>query len=134
MPIIKITKSDLMKTKNVSTGWWGAKIIKIYPPAKSKAGDSVNYPIDFELEDNPKHGQNANGKVITKGFNSKLIGMLGPLFDAIGIKVIDDNYDTDLLLGKKCDVKVVQTSQGGLLYDNIDAFLPYGKGQEGSPF
>src|SRR6266852_960348 len=115
MPVINITQADIMKTKNVNPGWYGAKVIKVHPLAPSKAKDSINQAIDIELE-------NSDGKVITKTYNSKLIGMIAPLIEAAMGKALDPgSFDTDLLLGKKVDVKVVPVVQDGIIYDNIEA-------------
>jgi hypothetical protein len=127
MPVINITQADIMKTKNVNPGWYGAKVIKVYSLEPSKAKDSINQKIDIELE-------NSDGKVITKTYNSKLIGMIAPLIEAAMEKSVDPgSFDTDLLLNKKVDVKVVPVVQDGIVYDNIDAILPYGKGRSGQP-
>lgn len=128
MPVIQVTQADIMKTKNVNPGWYGAKVIKVYPLEPSKAKDSINQKLDIELEA-------TDGKVITKTYNSKLIGMIAPLIEAAMGKPLDPgSFDTDQLLNKKVDVKVVPVVQDGIIYDNIDAVLPYGKGREGQGF
>lgn len=119
MPIIPITQADLMKTQNLDPGWYGAKIVKVHSTEKAKSGTSFNYPIDAEVE--------GTGKVITMTFNSILIGKLNPLWKACtGTELTPSNTDTDQLLGKKFDGKVGPRLYEGNMYDEFQAFLPYG--------
>ena len=125
MPIIPITKADLMKTTNLDPGWYGVQVIKVYPLEKATNSDSTNQKIDGEVE--------GTGKVITMTFNSVLWGKLAPLWKACTGKELEEGKtDTDLLMGKKFDGKVGPRLYNGNLYDEFQAFLPYGasKGQQ----
>ena len=134
MPIIKITAADLKKTENSEPGWYGATISKIGDLKTSSKGDSVNLTISFLLE-------GSGGKELDHNFNSKLIGTINPLIAATngnGIKLKEGeeiNFDTDNLLGKKLDVKVIVDIYNGIPINKIDGFLPYGKGRnQQTPF
>lgn len=124
MPIIKVTKADLMKTVNLETGWYGSTITKVYPIETAASGKSYNHKFDAEVE--------GTGKVITMTFNSLLIGKMAPLYKSCtGKEIPEGEFDTDELLGKKFDGKVGQRLYEGNMFDEFQAFLPYGtsKGQ-----
>lgn len=128
MPIIKVTAADIAKTKNLEPGWYQAQVIKVHPLEKSSEGGSINQKIDFLIE-------NANGKEITCTFNSKLMGKIAPLVEtATGTIFQPGEFDTDLLQGKKVDVKVQPNLYNGNLIDKIVLFLPYGKSKDVAPF
>lgn len=128
MPIIKVTAADLAKTLNLETGWYGAQVVKVHPPSKSSGGDSVNYKMTFLIEHPSK-------KEIDVTYNSKLMGKVAePYFAAFGKVMGEGEFDMDLFLGKKMDVKVQPVVYNGNLIDNITAYLAHGKGKEGSPF
>lgn len=125
MPIIKVTKADLMKTVNLEPGWYGAQIVKVHPLEKATKGNSINHKFDAEVE--------GTNKVITITFNSQLIGKIAPLWKAITGKEVSEEFDTDELMGKKFDGKVGQRMYNDVMYDDFQAFLPYGtsKGMTG---
>ena len=128
MPIIKITAADIQKNKPLESGWYGATIIKIGELVKAKSDPtSVNLPITFLID-------NTDGKEIEKAFNSKAMGMIVPLVEAVRndgkIKPEDFNLNTDELFSKKVDVKVVVDTYEGRLNNKIEGYLPYGKSKE----
>ena len=128
MPVLKITQADIEKVKNLEPGWYGAIICKVHPLKKSSAGDSLNQQIDFQIE-------GAKGKEIPVTFNTKLLGKIAPLWEsALGTLMGEGEFDTDILMGKKVDVKVVQALYNGNMIDNIQMYLPYGKSKEQSVF
>ena len=134
MPIIKITAADLKKTENLEPGWYGATIARVGDLKTSSKGDSINCPITFLIEE-------TGGKELEHSFNSKMIGLIKPLIEAAngnGLKLKEGeemNFDTDTLLGKKVDVKIVTDVYNGIPLNKIDGYLPYGKGRnQQNPF
>lgn len=128
MPVLKITKADIEKTKNLEPGWYGAKICRVHTLAKSAKGDSLNQQIDFLIE-------NGSGKEISVTFNTKLLGKIAQLWEpAMGVPLDEGDFDTDMLLGKKVDVKVQPVLYNGNNIDNIIMYLPYGKSKEAAAF
>lgn len=128
MPVLKITKADIAKTKNLEPGWYGAKIIRVHPLKKSGDSLSINQAIDFLIE-------GPEGKEIPVTFNSKLWGKLAPLWKAaLGVELDEGEFDTDMLIGKTVDVKVQAREFNGNMLDNILMYLPYGKSKEVAPF
>jgi hypothetical protein len=128
MPIIKVTKADILKTRNVTPGWYSCQVVKVHPPTKSKEGNTINYVFDCRILD----GQECAGKEIPARFNSFVIGNLVPfVFACTGIEMDENNdFDTDKLLGAKFDGKVVPKNFEGNIYDNFEAYIPYGAGKD----
>ena len=124
MAIIKITKADILKTKNVTPGWYKCQVVKVHPPTKAKDSDTINYVFDCVL----LPGQEAEGKEIPARFNSALVGKMAPFYYAITGKQIDPEagIDTDDLAGGKFDGHVVPKPYEGAIYDNFDNFMPFG--------
>ena len=134
MPIIKITAADLKKTENLEPGWYGATIARVGDLKTSSKGDSINCPITFLIE-------GTEGKELEHSFNSKMIGLMKPLIEAAngnGLKLKEGeemNFDTDTLLGKKVDVKIVTDIYNGIPINKIDGYLAFGKGRsQQNPF
>lgn len=128
MPVLKITKADIAKTKNLEPGWYSAKVCRVHALAKSSKGDSLNQQIDFLIE-------GGEGKEIPVTFNTKLMGKIGDLWKAaLGKDLTEGEFDTDMLLGKNVDVKVQPVLYNGNMIDNILMYLPYGKSKEALPF
>lgn len=127
MPIIKVTKADILKTQNCTPGWYSCQVVKVNAPEKSSGGGSINYVIDCVI----LPGQEKEGKVIPARFNSQLIGKIAPLwFACTGTEISEDGLDLDELMGKKFDGKVVPNNYNGVMYDNFDSFVPYGRGKD----
>ncbi len=128
MPIINITAADVLKSRNIDPAWYGATITKIGDLIASSAGDSVNCKITFTIE-------GTEGKEIDRTYNSKAIGMIIPLFAAVkGVDIstiTPENFqiNTDELLNKKVDVKVVLEQYQGRYTNKVEDVLAYGKGR-----
>jgi hypothetical protein len=136
MPIIKITAADLKKTQNLEPGWYGATVVRVGDLKTSSKGDSINCPVTFLIE-------GSEGKELEVSFNSKLIGLIKPLIEAAfnGSKKVSlkegeaMNFNTDELVGKKVDVKIITDVYNGVPINKIDGYLMYGKGKsQQTPF
>lgn len=128
MPIIKMTKADLAKTLNLNPGWYQAKIIRVHPPAKSSAGNSINFKIDYLIE-------HSSGKEIPVTYNSQLLGKLNEPYKAIfGMDMNEGEFDLDQWVGKTLDVKIQPVEYNGNMIDNIVQYLPYRKSLEAQVF
>lgn len=129
MPIIKVTKADLAKTLNLNPGWYQAQIVRVHPPKKSSAGDSINFQLDYLIE-------HSSGKEIPVTYNSKLMGKINEPYKAVFGKDMDTDteFDLDQLLGKKLDVKIQPVEYNGNMIDNIVGCLPYKKSMEANPY
>jgi len=132
LPIIKVTAADIAKNKNIEAGWYSAQITAISPWKPSKDKGSQNLEITFLID-------GTDGKEINRFYNSKAIGMIIPLFEAIREEEISAGeaamLDTDELLTKQCDVKIAVDIYEGRPTNKIEGFLPYGKGKgQQAPF
>lgn len=133
MPLINFTPGDILRQKLIPEGWYGAKITQILGPKQSSKGDSINFDFDFTLDEKSP----APGKVITRTFNSKAIGMLVPLIAAcrgVTVETITNDptalktFDTEECLNKQIDVKVIRDLYEGQMSNKVDGFLPRGMG------
>ena len=125
MPIIKVTQADLEKSKVIEPGYYSATVSGVSGLEKSKDGASLNQKITFRLE--------GVGKEIDHYFNSKAMGMIAPLYKAVfGSEMKEGEFDTDTLLGKKLDVKVITDIYQGSMNNKIDGFVPFGGGKSAS--
>jgi hypothetical protein len=135
MPIIKMTQGDILRSKTVEAGWYGMQITKVHPPKMSKGGDSMNFPIEFTFLDGP-----APGKTIDHYYNNKAMGMMVPVIQCAMGKTVEVGpdgtfeFDTDALLNKKVDAKIVVDTYEGSLINKIQEFLPFGQGKATQPF
>lgn len=125
MPVIAFSKADVLRTKTVDTGWYEATITRIDGPKEAKSGGSLNFDVIFTLgEKSP-----IPGKELNRTFNSKAISMMIPLVAAAKGEAVNENgfqLDTDDLLNKKVDIKVVVDTYEGQLLNKVEEFLPHG--------
>jgi hypothetical protein len=129
MPIIKITRADIEKLKTLEGGWYGATITKVSDPTPSNDKQSINTIVTITID--------IVGKEMNQYFNSKLIAMIIPLYEAVMGKRITEELDLDTghLLGKKLDVKLTTEIYKGNSQNAIEGYLPYGAGaNQKAPF
>lgn len=128
MPVITFTQGDILRGKLLDPGWYTFKITTINQ-ITAKAGGSINTVVTFELRNHA-----AQGKEIQLYFNSKAKSGIIPVFAAVvGPVEPGSPYDTDDLLNKEIDCKVVHDTYEGNLKNDITEFLPAGKGAGQTP-
>lgn len=129
MAVIRITPADVKMLQVKENGWYGASITQVSDPTPNKAKDSLNTIIVFTLED---------GKEIKQYYSHKLIAMILPLVEAVTetkVPIEGFELDTDILKGKKCDLKLTTVIFNGNPKNEIEAYLPYGQGKnQQAPF
>lgn len=126
--IIKLTAADLLKGQPIAPAWYDAEVVK-NEHKTSKDGASLNYVYTFRIA-------SANNAEIEHYFNSKAPGMMTPFIAATLKKGVQEiisgmedgsiNFDTDVPLGKKYKIEVVNEPYEGRLTNKIKAFLPEG--------
>ena len=129
MPIIKITKADIERIKVLDPGWYGCTISKVVGNEPAKDKQSINTIVTFTID--------KVGKEIPVYYNSKLMAMIIPLYEAVSGKKHTEDFDldTDSLMGKKLDVKLGTTIYNGIPQNQIEGYLPYGQGaNQKAPF
>lgn len=131
MPIIKFTTADILRSKLIDEGWYPAKVTEIQGPIVSTKGDSHNFIVRYTLGDKSP----APGKIIEEYFNSKAMGKMIPLVAACKgsdtSTIVDNpaefNLDTDEILGKELDLKVIREQYEGQWNNKAGGYLPKGK-------
>lgn len=129
MPVIKLTKADVLRSQNLENEKWYSWVIKSFTgPKPSKDRQSLNFEMTLELIDcDPE----LDGKEIRRTYNSKMFSMLIPLQAAVlGIPVdqmpkADTDLDTDAFVGKKIDGRYVLELYEGQLIGKCENYLPY---------
>jgi hypothetical protein len=129
MAVIKITKADVEKLKTLENGWYGCTISKVSDPVPSADKQSINTIVSLTID--------GVGKEIQQYFNSKLIAMILPLYEAATGEKITGDFDLDpsVMVGRKVDVKLGTTIYKGNPQNEVQGFLPFGSGaNQKAPF
>ena len=126
MPVIQFTTADVLRAKTLEEGYYSFLISGVLGPATDKSGSGVNYKFQHTLIDvSPE----MDGKVIDINFSSKAISMMIPCIEAAngGGKVAKEgfSFNTDDVIGKKVDAKVVVEIYNGQPKNDISAWFPY---------
>ena len=130
MPLLKVTVSDIQKSKILTEGWFGMQCVRIIDWAPSTDGKSANMKVVFLIE-------GTDGKEIEHLINSKGIGFQCAMFAALDNltlkqyqdKAADAELDTDKWIGKKVDGHIIVDTYQGRNNNKISTFMPYGKGR-----
>jgi len=125
MPLITITRKDILRGKLVDPDWYRVKIEDVGEKT-SKQGDSQNFPIEGtilfnattkseEFKDVPLGPHNWN-------FNEKAIGFAVGFLEACGVEVPPDGGRFELVAcaGKTLDVYVGRGEYDGKPNNKID--------------
>lgn len=124
MPIVKFTPADILRSKILPAGWYGAKITSIAPWKESKDKGSSNMLFTFTID-------NTDGKEIERYYNSKAISMMIPVVEAVKkVKLADKPeefvFDSDELLNAQLDVYVAVEMFEGNPKNVVNQWAPYG--------
>jgi hypothetical protein len=129
MAVIKFTKADVLRSRNLEgEKWYSWTIARVEGPKVSKGGDSYNYTISLSLID---ESPELDGKEVQRVYNSKAISMMIPLVAATQGKRLEDidpdafDIDTDQLVGAKVDGKYKLEPYEGQLVGKVEEYLPY---------
>jgi hypothetical protein len=131
MPLLKVTTSDIQKSKILQEGWFGLQCKGVSDWTPSSDGKSTNMKVTFLVE-------GTDGKEMEHIINSKGIGFQCALFasfenltlKAYQDKAADQELDTDKWVGKKVDGHVIVDTYQGRNNNKFSTFMPYGKGRE----
>jgi hypothetical protein len=86
MPTIQLTEKDILQGKVVNPDWYRMRIDSVGEKL-SKDGGSTNYPVDGVIIESENGDKEFAGVPITWNFNSKAIGFVTGLFEALGESV-----------------------------------------------
>jgi hypothetical protein len=117
---INISREDIMKSKIADPGWYNVKVVDV-TDNPSKAGDSMNYTIQFLVT-----GGAYDGMILYRLFNSKAMGFVVPFLSALGVTVSDKGgeIDLDAAKGKALKVHVNNRAYEGKTRNDVDDFAP----------
>lgn len=115
MAIIQFTAKDLKRGIIVEPGWYKIMIDDVDNGSASKDAKSINYLAEATIIKNDDNGDEAfSGVPVIWNFNSKGIGFMRGLFEALGHTVTTDSrFDTNALAGKTVAVFI-----GNRVYEN----------------
>lgn len=117
---LHISKAAMMIGKIVDTAWYPVTVkeVKQHP---SKAGDSENTDVSFEILSGPFEGVQ-----IFKTFNEKGAGFVVPFLKALGVEIPEDGGDFDLLgsKGRQLNILVKRGSYNGNPKNEIADYRP----------
>jgi len=120
MAILKISKQDVLRQQTLEPNWYPATCTKIEMKV-SKDKNSINAETTFTLD--------CDGRDVKTYFNSKAMGMAIPFIEAVTGQKLDAEdieFDTDKLIGKIVQVKLVHDQFEGRLVNKIEDYLPIG--------
>jgi len=120
MPVINISREDILKSKVFDPGWYATEVIGV-DEKESKAGDSTNYTVEF--------------KVITgiykdaslyRLFNTKGMGFAVPFLTALGVSIGDQgqSFELNATIGRRLKVHCSNRSYEGKTRNDVDDFAP----------
>lgn len=122
MPIIKITKEEMLKGQPFPVGWYPGTLVK-FDIESNKAGDGINYIPSIQFI------HNGEEKIIKTWFSNKAINNIVPFYEACTGKRIDRKgeleFDTDeIKLGTRLLVGLIQEPYQGRIQNKMNNFLP----------
>lgn len=121
MAIIQFTDKDLLRDKIVEPGNYEVMIDECSNGEASKDGKSINYVMEATIIKNADNGSaEFAGVPLTWNFNSKAIGFMKGLFEALGETVTTQSrYDTNSLPGHKVEVQVINDTYNNKLQNKV---------------
>lgn len=109
MAVIQFTAKDLLRDKIVEPGMYKVHIDDCSNGETSKDGKSINYVVEATIIKNADSGSDEfAGVPLTWNFNSKAIGFMKGLFEALGQTVTTEaRFDTNAIAGHDVEVQVL---------------------------
>lgn len=138
MPILDFNEGDRLAAAIVPDGFYKTTILKV-DPQPSKSGKSINFWVDFQIQDGKYNGKEKRVCFNSETSSPSVLGdlqfvphnkflevqaaILGCALTEVPLRV-----NTDELLGKPVDAKWSKGVFNGIVMNTIDSFLPAGKG------
>ena len=132
MPVINISKADLLSSEVITPGWYKAEILSFQAKTPKSGGDSTNYVPRFRII---KKGGPEDGRELNHTFNSQAIGRMAPFIAAVmekPLKEITDaldsgnlEFDSDICVGKKIQIRIKNEEYEKRMTNKVDGFAPY---------
>lgn len=147
MPILKFTDADKLASKVITEkGVFTGILSELEGPKKSASGSSHTFFATFKItQPGPWMSKEINVAFNTGTREASILGgsMWHPYRDLMKVAAavqkvkfddVDQNIDTDLLIGQPMDLVIAPESADGNLINVIKAWLPEGTGSAASPF
>jgi hypothetical protein len=135
MPIITVSQRDVLRSVVLTPAWYRVKINTVGEvPTVTAKGPSTNYPFDSTVLFNGDTGATVNpdpsnphpiaGVPIDFQFNSKMLGMVIPLIEAITKEKVtpDTRMDLDACKNEEVDVYVDNEPYQGRILNKVKGF------------
>jgi len=121
MAIIQFTEKDLLRDKIVEPGMYKVHIDDVSNGEVSKDGKSINYIAEATIIKNADNGsEEFAGIPLTWNFNSKAIGFMKGLFEALGETVTaQSRFDTNALAGHDVEVQVLNDTYNNKMQNKV---------------
>jgi len=121
MAIIQFTEKDLLRDKIVEPGMYKVHIDDVSNGEASKDGKSINYIAEATIIKNADNGsEEFAGVPLTWNFNSKAIGFMKGLFEALGETVTaQSRFDTNALAGHDVEVQVLNDTYNNKMQNKV---------------
>lgn len=115
---LRITADDLLRTKIVEPGWYPATVTKV-DEHPSKAGDSINWDVTFQIL-----GDKEAGVSCIRTFNEKAPGFAVPFLVACGAKEGPGEFDLAATTGRKLMIFIKTSMYNNKARNEVSEFRP----------
>ena len=121
MALIQFTAKDLLRDKIVDPAMYHVHIDECSNGEASKDGKSINYVVEATIIKNADNGSvEFAGVPLTWNFNSKAIGFMKGLFEALGETVTETSrFDTNALSGRDVEVQVLNDTYNNKMQNKV---------------
>lgn len=134
MAVIKISRKDLLRGQPITPGIYKVVVAKIGKVEVS--GDRMDQPITFDFEADRLKADERDIDYTFYNFVTKGIGFVVSFYAAIigkpRAEIAADlesgknlDFDFDLTVGKKLQIKLINSEYEGRVQNKIESFLPY---------
>lgn len=143
MPILNFTAKDLLASRVMPAGWYGATFKELKDPQKSGSGKSFNFFSTFAIIEDPTFAEKELKVTFNTGMDQpSVMGTMWlmphtqiPHVAAailnIPIETVPKQFDSDQIVGGRLDIKVERIIHDGVVLNTISSFLPFGNGRDG---
>lgn len=123
MAIIKVSAQEMKKGLPLDPKWYPADIKEIkLEPSKDKT--KINYNLYVMVDDGTEEGREIKQTLMTSDLKGLFESALTTEDDKFEVPLSGYEYDTDMVAGRRINVKFENEAYQGRLIPKIKAFLP----------
>lgn len=145
MAIIRFTAADAMQTTVIPAGIYPSVITKIEGPKASSSGKSNSFFVDIQITEGPYKSKTRSVAFNTGTSSSSMLGdmqfvpyttflQVKAAITKSKIEVVDQELDTDTLIGQPMDVQWGNVTDNGVIMNNIINYYPSGYAAQAPAF